>query len=73
MDKELKPCPFCGAKAKLKVKAHCFMVREKKYGTEIEMSCTECGVSFDRVFEGLDLEKCMKQAAKYWNRRANNG
>lgn len=73
MSESLKPCPFCGGKAKIKAVI-------KSYGFTIWCAC-ECGARTegfcpetskeDDTMENID--ECKKRAIKAWNRRANDG
>lgn len=77
MDEELKPCPFCGGKAKVKA------TKKEHIGFTIWCACEscECGartVGFcpdtnreDNTLE--NIERCKKKAIKAWNRRTSNG
>lgn len=53
---ELKPCPFCGGEA---IIDDC---GEHRYFVR----CTKCSINQDKLF----TQKC--DAARAWNRRANN-
>ena len=79
MNKKLKPCPFCGGKAKLQ---EC--TRELPFSEEqnsFHVTCTKCGCS-PFWFSGVNLhytkpgmekaEELKLQAIEAWNRRANN-
>ena len=82
MDKQvkLKPCPFCGGKAKIN---KCTM--ELPFSEErnaFSVFCTECGCSpfeFDEInlyynYDWKEREDKLKnQAIEAWNRRVNNG
>ena len=59
---ELKPCPFCGGKAKFKaIGAH---------KTAITVGCTTCCASSKIIL--ISAEYCANEhAAKDWNQRAN--
>lgn len=73
MSEELKPCPFCGGKAKVKA------TKKDCTGFTIWCAC-ECGARTggfcsdtnkeDDTME--NIEKCKKRAIKAWNRRAND-
>lgn len=55
---ELKPCPFCGHKAKVE---DCGLIRL------YFVKCTHCGINQDHLY----AQKC--DAIKAWNRRVNDG
>lgn len=65
---ELDVCPFCGGEAKP-------LVRKQKGKKQVSIKCTICnarsGVIVIEVWE--DPAKAIKDVAKYWNRRADNG
>lgn len=76
---ELKPCPFCGGKAKFFVKAH--TERGLTRGFNFGIYCTRCDVTTPRtnykleiqmdeygnIFEEIDERP---NAIEAWNRRA---
>lgn len=59
---ELKPCPFCGATAKL------------RFGPMLEYAYVECEVCGARTkIINRSVKYCATdEAAKAWNRRADN-
>lgn len=69
MPEELKPCPFCGGKAKV-VNRDVEPQGDTWYGKKIELfiECTDCGAClFDECFhEGFYNEE---QAITAWNTR----
>lgn len=71
---ELKPCPFCGADARLYVGEQGVAVRcSRKYG---ECGCrTEYKQDYSAV-TGMDKwykgETAIESVVEVWNRRANN-
>ena len=72
MREELKPCPFCGERAKIKAVI-------KSYGFTIWCEC-ECGARTDGFCPNINnaadtienIEECTKRAIGAWNRRAND-
>lgn len=58
--KELKPCPFCGGKAKMI--EHDFHKLEATWGVR----CVECGAQTNQFFTMRAL------ATKAWNRRTQD-
>lgn len=58
---ELKPCPFCGGKAKSRV--------DYKKETETYEWIVECIICSART----GFRKELEDAVEAWNRRANNG
>lgn len=63
---ELKPCPFCGGAAELKVKDYAMMGHKK----QAYVRCKVCGTTSDYFSE--DIAYCANEKAiKAWNRRAN--
>ncbi len=58
---ELKPCPFCGGKAKMVV-----YTNYNDYNDYV-VNCTKCGASVPIWHE------TEKEAAQWWNRRDENG
>lgn len=69
MSKELKPCPFCGGKAKLIF----------RFGIDICCECTECEARTKMFFvrdtapDVMDeFEDAKAKATKMWNRRVND-
>ncbi len=70
---ELKPCPFCGGKAKLNNRAECC-----GHGCFVELhyvACTNCkasGAVADSFLDNGDDETLKTLAIKRWNRRADD-
>lgn len=62
---ELKPCPFCGGEAKIARSAPCMNKLS-------EVVCNICGAR-TRLFEISTEYASDVEAAKAWNRRANDG
>lgn len=63
MDKELKPCPFCGGEAKLRQYREKFLLDNKPRDCYMVL-CKEkdCGC-------GTSYEKTSEKAIAAWNRR----
>ena len=67
---ELKPCPFCGAKAKLVISSY-----ENSDTTRLhQIMCEnifECGASIGRPISGwqADYKEDVERLKKQWNRR----
>lgn len=59
---KLKPCPFCGGKAKF--------VYEMPQGT---MVCQKCGARVAIFSDAYEQGDCKDKAIEAWNRRAENG
>lgn len=78
---ELKPCPFCGGKAKFFVKSH--MEREIMRGYSFGIYCTKCDITTPKTNYSIEfqlngngeIEAIIDErslAIKAWNRRAEN-
>lgn len=73
MNEELKKCPFCGGKAKIKA-------TNKNYFFSIWVECA-CGVRTGEYSPNTDnedstmnnIKECENKAIKIWNRRVNDG
>lgn len=74
MDVELKPCPFCGGKAELRVTYNSVL------GDAVHVACESCGVkvgkwrcgtAYDKNYEAK-VRAAEKLAADAWNRRADD-
>ena len=84
MPNELKPCPFCGGKAKFTVKQ---CIESTLFaGFEFVIQCSKCKVEYPKLFrvsltmsdageikELVGTEGAIKYAVEEWNRRADNG
>ena len=60
-EKGLKPCPFCGGEAQIARAMHMGMRTYRFF-----VVCIVCGAEMSRT------SRTMTQAAKAWNRRADN-
>ena len=59
---ELKPCPFCGGKARLFVNGG------------VRVVCTRCYVSTMILTDNMEYESnAVETVVEAWNRRADNG
>ena len=77
MQNELKPCPFCGSKAAIKIistKYEC-----SAFGTTFKIFCPKCDFGFKREssFEirngyPVTTKDGYAEVIKKWNRRADN-
>ena len=80
MSEELKPCPFCGEKAKFQI-----ITRNSSYmqkGFSFNITCSRCGVSSPKTYEvkytlteNGDIKAVTDEremAIKAWNRRVND-
>lgn len=73
MSEELRPCPFCGGKAKVKA------AKEDHIGFTVWCACN-CGARTGGFCPDMskeddtieNIEEAKKRAIKAWNRRANN-
>lgn len=63
VDEELKPCPFCGGKAKVYTGEEFFLIGNEKCNS---VFCESCQATI-RYFQ------TSKEAMNAWNRRENNG
>ena len=61
---ELKPCPFCGGKAKL---------RETTYGDNIDAYVVYCTNRECEVWPSTRYRRFRSEAIEAWNRRAEDG
>lgn len=79
---ELKPCPFCGGKAKFFSKTN--ISRGITRGWEFGIYCSKCDVTTPKTNYRLEVqlgesgdikvhEDERLSAAELWNRRADNG
>lgn len=82
---DLKPCPFCGGKARISHREYRYkgingygvkLIKTAFYGM-----CNKCKATGSKIFEdihywngntGEEIEKASIKAAKAWNRRADN-
>ena len=63
-NKELKPCPFCGAKAILLTQSRLYILEQNRGRRAVFCSNDDCGA----VMYG----RTDKEAIEWWNRRSNN-
>ena len=60
-DRELKPCPFCGGKAKY--------ICSMPYNA---VKCTKCGTLGKTVVDSYEQQDGKAEAIEAWNRRAED-
>ncbi len=74
MDKQLKPCPFCGNKditiQPLRVKPDMFL---DFYHLQADIICLQCATLKKVIVTGKDEQALIDMAIEVWNRRAENG
>lgn len=74
MSEELKPCPFCGGEAIIRIhKERSSMFEYLGYGENAAcVACTKCGCNTGYYLPHYDQDENyhIKQATKAWNRRA---
>lgn len=73
--KDIKPCPFCGGSAEVRLKPH-LKAFKNDYSYYVFVQCCVCGGSSKTFYLTMDSEKdnCMEYAAPHyaieaWNRR----
>ncbi len=81
MSEELKPCPFCGGKAKFRPITS--SIHGANRGFLFRIECSGCGATLPKQYEleyiftelgGLKAVVDERETAiKSWNRRANDG
>jgi Lar family restriction alleviation protein len=73
MNEKLKPCPFCGGEAKVKVTKKDYIGFTIwcacKCGARTEGFCPDTNKEDDTM---ENIEECKKRAIETWNRRAND-
>lgn len=77
MNKELKPCPFCGNFVKLETFYKDEPITMFDFGYEIK--CVKCGIVFresipvlPEIMKDEDRQRYKESLLNRWNRRANN-
>lgn len=68
---KLKPCPFCGGEAELYRMKRDSRKRYGVYHMIATIKCRECTAQVSQA--GWDEERAIENAAKMWNRRAEDG
>ena len=78
MANELKPCPFCGGKADLRIVSKGYESGE--FSVTFEASCRECKIAFKSnscfaIKNGYPeiVQDGYKDVMSRWNRRATDG
>jgi len=68
---ELKPCPFCGGKAKIQL---WWPAAQKANKKTIFIMCKSCGCKTQTVYQVpyMAWDDCKRYAIEAWNRRAND-
>lgn len=77
MQNDLKPCPFCGGEANIKIIATKY--ETGAFGTTFKIYCPKCDIGFkrDSIFEirngyPVTTKDGYAAVAEKWNRRFNN-
>ena len=72
MMEQLKPCPFCGGKAKIQ---YGFPNQQGNRHKEVFVKCKVCNAKTKTIkqYPFTKWEDCLKTAIYLWNRRADNG
>ena len=78
LDETLKPCPFCGGKAKILIPHARFMLKKFHYHTVV-VACTYCesmtklfaldNQTGSQLFNEEHEKKAIHQAVNAWNKR----
>lgn len=70
---ELKPCPFCGGTAEIRMSSE--MVRFNESDNFYFVKCTACRMRGSRYgcLDGYSKRERIEKAITAWNRRANDG
>lgn len=75
MNKELKPCPFCGGSASIKTDLSGMKWLSKTArNNAVGISCKKCGAMFAFRWHKncISVEEAVDLCNKYWNRRHDN-
>lgn len=67
MNKELKPCPFCGGEAETEGQ-----INQTNQNLRVIVFCKECGAQMYRYGTIAVAESVEMNAIKAWNRRASD-
>ena len=67
MDKQLKPCPFCGGEAV------CYAIARSCVSVFSRVICIKCPAEVSRSFCVNSIEEGEQKIIELWNRRVDDG